>query len=306
MLQAVATQLVRVCCVGLLGASPEAALGSTEPASAPVLKVVKPSVAGTALLRNGGFEQVQNNRAVGWNPAPQGHRLGPGEGRSGSTALVCENPTGQGWFGASQTLRLNRTHRVPVVVRAWSRAENVSGSPDSGYSLYVDIVDADGTPLWGQTGNFRCDSHDWEQREFLIVPDKPIQTLTFHCLFRGHAGTVWFDDLSVEEVPSGEEAVLFEGVLVLAAEVGQQLDQMKALDRVLGGIGKAGFMARDVAAGSDYFAFQPGACPELGLRLENEFSAGEHHVTVTGRLRDTAGGDRAVTLAFALAVDATG
>ena len=102
-------------------------------------------------------------------------------------------------------------------MRGWSKAQNVSGGADSGYSLYVDLIYADGTPLWGQTGNFRCGTHDWEQREFVILPDKPVKTLTLHCLFRGHAGKVWFDDVRLE-VKAEDGAVLFQGVPVIECQ----------------------------------------------------------------------------------------
>ena len=97
----------------------------------------------------------------------------------------------------------------PLVVRGWSRAESVSGSPDAGYSLYVDLTYADGTPLWGQTANFRCGAHDWELRELVIAPTRPVRSLTVYCLFRGHTGRVWFDDVSLEEMRPGPGAVLF-------------------------------------------------------------------------------------------------
>ena len=56
--------------------------------------------------------------------------------------------------GASQTVVLNQTVPEPIVATAESKAEGVTGSPDSGYSVYLDLVYADGTSLWGQTANF--------------------------------------------------------------------------------------------------------------------------------------------------------
>jgi hypothetical protein len=44
---------------------------------------------------------------------------------------------------------LQRTVPVPLVIRGWSKAEEVSGGTDSGYSLYADLIYDDGTPLWG-------------------------------------------------------------------------------------------------------------------------------------------------------------
>jgi hypothetical protein len=183
-------------------------------AATPALRVVKAAQPGASLLRNGGFEEMRGGEVVEWHAWQKGFRVAAGEGRGGSGAVVCENQTGEGEYGASQMLTLNRTAVAPLVVRGWSKAENVSGSSDSGYSIYVDIIYNDGAPLWGQTVNFRCGTHDWEKREFLILPEKPVRTLTVHCLSRGHTGVVWFDDVSVEEIRAEGDAVLFQGVPV--------------------------------------------------------------------------------------------
>ena len=294
--------LVASACVGLLGL---AFARSAEP----VLRMVKSSGGSEPLLRNGGFEEIPDSRARGWQPGPQGYRTTTDEGRGKSAALMCENPGGDGWFGAAQTVSLNRTSAAPLLVRGWSKAENVSGGADSGYSLYVDLTHTDGTPLWGQTGNFRCGTHDWERREFVILPDKPVKTLTLHCLFRGHAGKAWFDDVSVEEVKAEGGAVLFQGVPVVAADVSPRLTSVKP-DPDSGALSSAAtnglFLARDVAAHSDVFRFDSRSMAELGLRLAPEFIARPDHLAIQGRISDTTGRDRAVTLVFALPLDAAG
>ncbi|MCS6862331.1 MAG: hypothetical protein NZT92_18670, partial [Abditibacteriales bacterium] len=317
--------------------------------TAPALRVVKSAPTGANLLRNGGFEEMRGGELVEWRAWRQGFRVVAGEGRGGSRAIVCERRTpsspsqrvdGGDEFGASQTLTLNRTTAAPLVVRGWSKAEDVSGSPDSGYSIYVDIIYTDGTPLWGQTGNFRCGTHDWEKREFLILPEKPIRTLTVHCLFRGHTGKVWFDDVAVEEIKAEGGAVLFQGVPVLRAATvkernggkpmtfatrdglkltmqGNTVTSLQVDGRELAADAPSGFLARDVAANSDVYGFgaswagrdarpYEGVCPELGLRVQADFSAKPEHIVVQGRVSDTTGKDRAVTLLFALPIDATG
>jgi len=297
--------------------------------AAPVLRVVKAPPTSEPLLSNGGFEQQRGDQFAGWQAASKGYRVAAGEGRNRSRALACENPSGDGWFGASQTLQLNRTDVAPLVVRGWSKAEGIAGGTDSGYSLYVDLVYADGTPLWGQTANFRCGTHDWEPRELVILPEKPVRTLTFHCLFRGHAGKAWFDDVSVEETQAKGNAVLFQGVPVEQAPLPDRksprstrtcgtLDGLRlslkdntvaALQirgHKLAALAPSGFLARDVAANSDVFAFEQDACPDLQLRLSATFTAASNHIVVQGRVADTTGRDRAVTLLFALPVDATG
>ena len=66
-------------------------------AAEPALRVIKSSPAGSPLLRNGNFEQVQDGNLPGWQAAPQGFAIAPHEGRGGSTTLACENlPTKDG------------------------------------------------------------------------------------------------------------------------------------------------------------------------------------------------------------------
>jgi hypothetical protein len=298
-------------------------------AATPVMRVVKAAPAGESLLANGSFEQRSGDQLAGWQAAPKGYRVGIGEGRRGSQALACENAAGDGWVGASQTLQINRADVAPLVIRGWSKAEGVTGSTDGGYSLYVDIVYSDGTPLWGQTANFRCGTHDWEQREFVVLPEKPVRTLTLHCLFRGHAGKAWFDDVSVEETKAKGNAVMFQGVPIeqspMASRKSQRptrtcgtLDGLKlslkdtsvtslqVRGRQLTAPTPSGFLARDVAANSDGFAFEQNACRDLQLRLSTSITAASNHIIVQGRVTDTTGQDRAITLLFALPLDATG
>jgi hypothetical protein len=295
----------------------------------PVMRVVKTASHGTPLLTNGGFEELQQGKPAPWSGWQQGYRLAPGEGRNGSQCIACERREGDGERGASQALLLNRTNIAPLIIRGWSKAENVSGSPDNGYSLYVDIIYADGSPLWGQTVSFNCGTHDWEQRQFVLLPDQPVKSLTLHCLFRGHTGKVWFDDISLEEVESPAGAMLFQGATL--REVTQARAEPKAARRrlstrdgmklvlrdntvtslQLGGKelsapAPSGFLVRDVAADSDVYAFTNGACQELGLTLEAAFKPAKDHLAIEGRVRDTTGRDRAITLLFAVPLDATG
>jgi hypothetical protein len=298
-------------------------------AATPVMRVVKATPAGESLLANGSFEQRSGDQLAGWQAAPKGYRVAAGEGRNGSQALACENASGDGWFGASQTLQINRADAAPLVVRGWSKAEGVTGSADSGYSLYVDIVYADGTPLWGQTASFRCGTHDWAQREFVILPERPVRTLTLHCLFRGHAGRAWFDDVSVEETKARGNAVLLQGIPIEQSPMANRKSQrptrtcgtldglklslrdnaltsLQVLGRQLTAPTPSGFLARDVAANSDVFAFEQNACRDLQLRLSTSITAASNHISVQGRVTDTTGQDRAITLLFALPLDANG
>ncbi|MDQ3813587.1 MAG: hypothetical protein M3347_06515, partial [Armatimonadota bacterium] len=189
-------------------------LTATASAAEPIFRVVRSADASVNLLRNGGFEEMQGEQPAGWSAWKSGFRMAAGEGRGGSRAVVCENASGKEEHGVGQTLTLNRTAVAPLIVRGWSKAQDVSRGADPGYSIYVDLVYNDGTPLWGQTANFHCGTHDWQQRELLILPEKPVKSLSVYCLLRGHTGKAWFDDVAVEESKVEGGAVVFQGAPV--------------------------------------------------------------------------------------------
>ena len=77
----------------------------------------------------------------------------------------------------------------------------VTGSRENVAVTYErELTYADGSYLYGQVAAFPCGTHDWEHRSVTIRPAKLVKSLTLHALFRGHAGTVWFDDLSLKEI----------------------------------------------------------------------------------------------------------
>ncbi|MBN2507845.1 MAG: hypothetical protein JXQ71_14245 [Verrucomicrobia bacterium] len=302
------------CWILLLG------MAAAAPGVEPGLRVVRSSQEGVVLLHNGNLEQAAGTHAAHWQQAPKGCLWAAGQGRGGSSALRCDNPSGQGWFGASQTLTLNRP-TGPLAVRGWSKAQRVGGSADRDYSLYVDLVYTDGTPLWGQAGNFRCGTHDWEAVEFLILPDKPVKTLTLHCLFRSHSGTAWFDDIRVSEIRTAGDATVFQGLPVQPTRpvpAAPPADTREGFETVLHNHrvvslksngkewahhGLAGFLARDAAADSDYFPLEDGENAELGLVIST-FTAvpGRDHLRAAGRVTSTRATDRAIQLVYTVPV----
>ncbi len=303
-------------------------LGHLGLEAAPIWRVARARLGGPERLANGNFEQLAEGRAAAWHAAPRGYRVAAGAGRAGSHALFCVNQAPSEWSGANQTVTLNQAEPVPLVVSGWSKAEDVSGAPDSGYSLYADLTYTDGTPLWGQTGDFRCGTHDWERREFVIRPEKPVKTLTLHCLLRGHTGSAWFDDVSVVEAVAEAGTMLAHGAVVVAPAVppqpagervrlrtpdgleivrrGENIEAVGAGRRTLDVHPLPAFLVRDVAANSDFQSLEQGVCAELGLRLEATWTARSNCVVIEGRVSDTTGRDRAVAAMFALPVEATG
>ncbi|NUQ00320.1 MAG: hypothetical protein HUU35_10760 [Armatimonadetes bacterium] len=276
-------------------------------------------------LANAGFEPAGDGTPANWQFYQEGGLSVAGEGRSGA-ALRCLRPEMAGpGTGVSQSLTLNQTEPLPLLVTGYSRAEGVNGRPDPHYSIYCDLEYTDGTPLWGQTASFSTGTHGWQRRQVLITPTKPIKHVTVYALFREHRGTVWFDDFELAELAPQEGAASLDGLpftaravrptgpaqrytagnLALALADGQ-IGEVSLGGQAVTGPHPGGFMVRDAAAQSGFHGFEQGRCPELGLRLDYKVTPAADHLLVDGVIEDTRASERAVTLVFALPLEAVG
>jgi hypothetical protein len=244
------------------------------------------------LVSNPGFERVETHVAVGWAAFGQGYEVVSDVRRTGRNSIRCRNISTQERRGATYTLILNQSMPRPLLVTGWSRAENVGGTANNDYSIYLDLEFTDGSPLWGQTAPFAVGTHDWQRRQVLIVPPKPIRRVAIHALFRHHTGTAWFDDFLAMEL-TGDR--LFDSQPIMPPRLPLGATQ--------------GWFARDVAQGTE---IQP-LLPALGT---SDFKAQELHLRLShlradaggrilmGRLEDTSGKPRAVTLYYVERFDA--
>jgi len=197
--------------------------------------------------------------------------------------FVCDNGTdNQVQRGVSQTVVLNQTKPEPVVAVAWSKAEGVGGSSNSDYSLYLDLLYADGTPLWGQVDCYRVGTHDWVKAKVVVFPEKPIKQVAFHLLLRRHSGRALFRDPELRVIRTSGGMCLFDGVPVSQVASARE-----------------GFQVRDVAADSDFVCIER---KTLGLELIYQTQRSGNTAFFDVTLSDTTGKDRAVTLVYAIPV----
>jgi hypothetical protein len=218
-------------------------------------------------------------RADAWRPYEKGFD------RQGAW-LVCDNGgNAAARRGASQSVELNQSRPEPIVAVCQSKAEGVGGTADSDYSIYLDLIYTDGTPLWGQVASFSTGSHDWQRRQVVVLPEKPVKSVTLNLLLRGHAGKAWFRDAQLWSIRPPAGACLFDGLPVVPRGPAQE-----------------GFQLRDVAAGSDFVRVD-GKAFGVTIDVKNTWSesAGVRSFDVT--LTDTTGKDRALTLIYALPVE---
>lgn len=211
---------------------------------------------------------------------PEGWRALDGV-RVGVEKLVCDNGNdAQAHRGFVQSVVLNQTTPQPLIATAWSLAENVGGSRDNDYALYLDLIYTDGTPLWGQTVPFRVGSHDWQKAEVRIFPEKPVKQVSFYLLLRGHSGKAAFREPHLTQLAANGAAQWFDGLLVEPKASG------------------AGFAVRDVAAQSDFVTLENGEA--LGLKLDYTVRRQDGVQFISGAVRDTTGQDRAITLVYTM------
>lgn len=196
-------------------------------------------------------------------------------------AFVCDNGSdSEIQRGLFQAVTLNQTRVEPIMAAAWSKAENVGGNPDADHSLYLDIEYMDGTPLWGRIAPFSIGSHDWERREVVVLPDKPVKTVNVCLLLRSHSGKAWFRQPELRVCRSPENACLFDNLWIAPDTAGQE-----------------GFQLYDVAAGSDVVRLDKEA---LGLGLVCERTERDSATFFDATLTAQDVRDHAVTLYYTL------
>ncbi|MFN3420399.1 MAG: hypothetical protein ACK40X_01560, partial [Armatimonadota bacterium] len=157
------------------------------------------------LLRNGSFEDGDKPPLPSWSFYGVGYKLS-GDAVDGKQSIVCESDDTQTMRGAVQTVTLNQTEAVPLILHGFSKGEGVFPAHLSGdYSLYLDVRYVDGSPLWGEIVPFdgtrdggREEGWQWGWR--LIVPEKPLREAVVYALFRYRGGRAWFDSVYLGEL----------------------------------------------------------------------------------------------------------
>ncbi|QNK56726.1 hypothetical protein [Paenibacillus sp. PAMC21692] len=295
-----------------------------------------PAATGTELLANGTLQNVAGTAIEGWGSFGNGYTIEAAGGRGGSRGVKLSNTSGADASGIYQTLHVNQSTPKLIVFSGWSKAANVSGDIDRGYALYMDVFYTDGTSQFALTAPFATGTQDWTRGQLYFQPQKPVQTISVYGIFRdGHRGDVWFDDFSVKEITT--EAAVFEDALVtpLPFQAGTAYTSLQTMDGLELSLGErgvsslkwnsgelasagvaSGFLVRDHESDSDVYAFErlagndPGSfnglADQLDLEIEADFEVLPEGIKVSGRLSDLSGDDRAVTLTFALPVNAEG
>lgn len=128
--------------------------------------------------------------------------------------------------GAAQFVSLYQTAPQPIVVRAFSKARDVSQSEKvaldtpavrrrhfdarEGHTycmhLYLDYQDGQWPEV--HTAPFSPGTHDWEEKSIRVEPTRPVKTAMLLLEFHQPQGAAWFDDLSLVSGNGSERNLL--------------------------------------------------------------------------------------------------
>ena len=296
------------------------------------------TAAQTSPFRNGGFENGGANSIPDWQPFEGGYDVDRDTKHNGDLAIRFDNAVATLIKGASQKVVLNQNAVTPIQISGWSKAERVEGNKNADYSLYADLTYTDGTTLWGEHTDFRTGTHDWERRRFVIFPQKPVRELTLYVLFRRHRGTAWFDDVSLRElrgtrfdgqpllfpvrkITGGEptKTVLAKDGLALGFDAGGGIERVTGGGEKISGNTGGGFFLRDVKNEGEIVPLRgkliaranggidlTGGANGIRYNLRIESQKENNGLSLDAELIDTTKTDRALTLYFALPVNAVG
>jgi len=146
-------------------------------------------------LINPGFEEGEAGTLEGWEGYGRGFTVDESEVYSGRRVMKCTARGLEDGMGAVQIIRYEKPDKRPIIVGGWSKAEKVGGGGD--YSVYLDVIYEDGTPLWGKTSAWGRGTHDWEYNARIYWPAKPVREIQTFVFIRRTTGTAWFDAIKV-------------------------------------------------------------------------------------------------------------
>ncbi|MDO5581902.1 MAG: hypothetical protein Q4G69_12295 [Planctomycetia bacterium] len=257
-------------------------------------------------VRGSAQEPITAKKVLSANLEYKSIPVHPGDGRPymlGFTqekdgSFLCDNKDKANEHrGVYYPFTLNQKKATPIIASLESRAENVGGSSDPDYSLYIDVQYADGTSLYGQTGSFETGTHQWEKQKVLIVPTKPIRSLAFYGLFRNHTGKAQFKNFQLGEMKFAGQCSTFDTVPVSVFK-----NQNKLQD------GSRTLQIRDLERNSDFLFTAPpqnGIVPKsqvLDLSINTSREESEFGTILKIELEDLSGKDRFLTLVYSVQI----
>jgi len=155
---------------------------------------------GDNCLKNASFLQGGNSWKI-WNGF-----IDLGTGREGSPNSLCFSFPDEKTQGAhaTQKVTLDQKEAAPILFSVWSKTKGVLEKGKSqDYYMHLTVFYQDGTTNWQVPPQYlNFSNHDWEKKEYIYNPPKPVKAAELYLVFRKNIGTVWFDDAEIKELKS--------------------------------------------------------------------------------------------------------
>ena len=104
---------------------------------------------------------------------------------------------GKSYTGLVSSVKFDKPLTGSLTFGGESKATDVKGSTTHNYCVYLDITNADGTKLYGQTAVFTGGTHDWEKKSTTIKLAKPIKDANVYVIFRNITGKAEFRNIFI-------------------------------------------------------------------------------------------------------------
>ena len=155
---------------------------------------IVPACPAAELLTNGSFEDVKDDKTVGWN-VPEHYAFADGVGMNGTRGIVFENKDDKTFYKyPSAQVAFERGKRYEYSV--WAKTDGLTGRAQ----LCMEWYDANGKWLSGSYQGGFGGTKDWTQLKGVTppIPSEAAKVRVSFLVSKGGIGKVWFDDISVK------------------------------------------------------------------------------------------------------------
>lgn len=205
---------------------------------------------------------------------------------SGAVKLV--NTTTTATNSACKIINLNQTQPKVLRISARSKAQGVSELIDPvSYSLRADVIYADDSTELYQHTPFRGGSHDWQEGELFLFPKKPIKQIKVIVMLYWRTGTVWFDDVVVQQETVAGTLAKFDDTPTVNVVSGE------------------GYLVREFAPEEHWYGISNSTSGN-GWSLAESSTTSNGIKVHTATLANQAGGERAGVLAYRIPLPGSG
>lgn len=126
------------------------------------------------------------------------HKTNTTIGQDGS--ITVKNAEGKSG-GVVYHININQTEAAKIQVSGESKCdEGTKFKNPADYSLFCDFTYTDGTKKYGFIQAFNATNREWQKKDGVFTPAKPVKQIRLYVLFRNNTGAATFKNIAVKEI----------------------------------------------------------------------------------------------------------